>query len=70
MKSKCDSRSTPPPVTIGGGKTVNELEDIANVYKTLICSCGELISNTILFFQNVKDSYVSSDINAAQGIKK
>lgn len=70
LKSKCNSRDTTPPATVGGGKTVNEFENIANIYKTLNCNLGELISNTISFLRNIEDSYISSDTKAAQGIKK
>ena len=59
-----------PPVTVGGGKSVNELENIANTYMMLNKSFEDLISNTISFLQNVKDSYVSSDKKAAEGIQK
>lgn len=68
LHSKCNSRKTTPPSTVGGGKTVNELENIADIYKSLNRDFGELISNTISFLENVKDSYVSSDTKAAQGI--
>lgn len=68
LQSKCNLRKTTPPSTVGGGKTVNELENIADIYKSLNRDFGELISNTISFLQNVKDSYVSSDTKAAQGI--
>lgn len=70
LQSKCSSRNINPPATVGGGKTVNELEDIAEVYKSMNTHFGTLISNTISFLQNVKDSYASSDAKAAQGIKK
>lgn len=70
LQSKCDSRNVAPPATVGGGKTVNELEDIADVYKTLNRNFSELVSNTISFLQNVRNSYASSDAKAAQGIEK
>ena len=69
LQSKCSLINTTPPITVGGGKTVNELEDIAEVYKALNIQFGELILNTILFFQNIKNSYVISDIRAAKGIR-
>lgn len=69
LQSRCNSRNTTPPTTVGGGKTVNELEDIADVYKSLNTQFGVLVSNTISFLQNVKDSYVSSDTKAANKIK-
>lgn len=58
------------PTTIGGGKTINELENLAVVYKMLSTDFEELVANTITFLQNVKDSYVSSDAKAAEGIKQ
>ena len=57
-----------PPATVGGGKTVNELENIANTYMLLNKSFIGLITNTISFLENVKDSYSSSDKKAAEGI--
>ena len=68
LQSKSSSRNTTPPVTIGGGKTVNELESIAGVYKTINIHFEDLIYNTILFLQNVWDSYISSDTKAASKI--
>lgn len=56
-----------PPVTVGGGKTVNELENIANTYMLLNKSFTGLITNTISFLENVRDSYSSSDKKAAEG---
>ena len=70
LQSKCKSRNTTPPTTVGGGKTVNELENIANIYNMMNHDFEELISNTISFLQNVKNSYVSSDAKAARGSKK
>ena len=69
LQTRCDSMNTNPHSTVGGGKTVNELEAIAEVYKLLNGHFGILISNTISFLENVKDSYVSSDSKAASKIK-
>lgn len=68
LQSECNSRNTTPPATVGGGKTVNELEDIANIYKTLNTHFETLLSNTISFLQNVRDSYTASDTEAANKI--
>lgn len=68
LQSRCSSRSTTPPATIGGGKTVNELEDISGVYKAINTNLENLISNTIAFLQNVRDSYINSDTKAANKI--
>ena len=53
-----------PPSTVGGGKIVNELEDMVDVYKALDHDFAVLISNTISFLQNVKSSYMESDTKA------
>ena len=53
-----------PPSTVGGGKIVNELEDMVDVYKALDHDFAVLISNTISFLQNVKSSYMESDAKA------
>lgn len=68
LQTRCDLVSTTPPVTVGGGKTVNKLEEIASMYESLNECFGELVSNTILFLQNTRDSYVSSDSKAADKI--
>lgn len=68
LQSRCSSKNTFPPATVGGGKTVNELESIADTYKTINTHFGELISNTISFLQNVRDSYATGDTKAANKI--
>lgn len=68
LQSRCNSRNTTPPATVGGGKSVNELEDIADVYKTLNTHFEDLVSNTVSFLQNVRDSYTSSDTKVANKI--
>ena len=68
LRSKSTGINTAPPITVGGGKVVNELEDIADMYKALNVGFEKLISNTIMFMQNVRDSYISSDEKAAKNI--
>lgn len=70
LQSKFNSRNTTPPSTVGGGNTVNELENIAGVYKTLNRDFSELLSNTIAFLNNVKTSYEESDQKARRAISK
>jgi uncharacterized protein Yka (UPF0111/DUF47 family) len=59
-----------PQNLVSGGKTVGELEKIADMYKTLNDDFTTLISNTIAFMENVKNSYMSNDANAASAISK
>ena len=68
LRTRCNSRNTTPPITVGGGKTVNALEEMAEVYVALNNNFGEFVSNTILFLQNVRDSYAGSDSKAAKYI--
>ncbi len=70
LQKECNGFKTTPPSTVGGGKTVSELEELANVYKNINNDFSLLLSNTISFLQNVKNSYVSSDQKAANKILK
>lgn len=65
LKSTCDGINTQPPDTVGGGKTVNEMEIISNCYKSINQDVSDLILNTIAFMSNLKSSYDSSDKKAA-----
>ena len=65
LKSASTSADTRSPSTVGGGQCVNELEAIADVYKSLNTHFATLVQNTISFLGNVKDSYVASDQKAA-----
>lgn len=62
------SNPTTPPTTVGGGKTVNELEELAKMYKDLNDHMVSLASNTAAFFSNVRTSYQESDHKAASNI--
>ena len=62
------SNPSTPPATIGGGKTVNELEELAKIYEELNDHMVLLASNTATFFTNVKNSYQESDHKAASNI--
>lgn len=61
LKSACQHWDTTSPQIIGGGHTVNELESIVTLYKSLNTHFIDLVSNTISFMENVKTSYESSD---------
>lgn len=58
------SSKTSPPSIVGGGQSVNELEAIAGVYKSLDSSFITLVQNTILLLNNVEESFASSDKKA------
>lgn len=62
------ANDTLPPVTVGGGKVVNEFEELAKMYKSLNTHMVTLAVNTASFLQDVKDSYQKSDHEAAQNM--
>lgn len=68
LETKCVSSDVSVPATVGGGRVVNELEQITGIYKTLNVQLDVLVRNTISFFQNIRDSYVESDKKATKGI--
>ena len=63
-----DANDTLPPVTVGGGKVVNEFEQLAIMYKKLNDHMVTLALNTADFLKDVRDSYQESDRKAAQNI--
>lgn len=58
------SNDTRCPGTLGGGKTVNELEELAQIYKDLNNLMVSLASNTAEFLSDIKESYEESDRKA------
>lgn len=64
LTTKWSGNSTLPPVTVGGGKTVNELEEIAKLYQEMNNSMVSLAANTTAFLNSIKESYEESDRNA------
>lgn len=57
LQQKCDSCYKTPPAVTGGGKAVNQIEAIAQMYKTLNIEMGTLISSTISFLEYAKQLY-------------
>lgn len=65
LRTTCQNTKNKIPDTVGGGLTVNELESISSLYEDLDTGFINLVSNTISFMENVKESYKSSDSKAA-----
>lgn len=63
-----EANDTAPPVTVGGGATVNEFEALAQVYKNLNDHMVILASKTATFLTGIKESYQESDQKAARNI--
>ena len=70
LASEWQARNTNPPATVGGGKTVNQFEELAKIYKELNAGMVKLASNTSLFLTNVKNSFVDSDNKAAAKMRE
>ena len=68
LEKNWNANDTKPPVTVGGGKTVNELEELAAVYQNLNSHMAALASTTAAFLKGVKESYQESDQKAAKNI--
>lgn len=70
LKQEIDGFDTKSPdVSDCGGKTIGEMEAIAQLYKDLNKQMSTLVANTAAFMTNVKDSYVASDQKAAASMK-
>ena len=61
LKDTCDNLNLTPPPTEGSGKVVQQMENISNAYITVRDSMSILLSNSIVFFQNIRDSYDRND---------
>lgn len=70
LKQSCDSANTNPPGTVGGGKTVNELEEIGKLYQTMYTHFSQMISSTISLLEKTKTGFAESDRKAADEIRE
>ena len=69
VKRTCDGFKKTPPSTIGGVKTVNELEEIGKLYQTMNDHLSAMIGSTITLLQKTKDGFQTNDQTAAKKIK-
>lgn len=69
LKKRITTNKKKPTSVIGGGSTISNIEKVGNDYKILEEKMESLVQNTISFMANVKNSYVTSDKNAAKTIK-
>lgn len=69
LKEFCDNSIINPPTTVGGGKMVNELEELGQLYKMVNTHLSDMVYSTILFLQKTKESFEENDRKAAINIK-
>lgn len=65
LKNSINNTNILCPATVGGGTSIQELEDIGKLYKSLHNQFGILVSSTASFMENVNQSYQSGDNKAA-----
>lgn len=70
LQRACDHSKSSPPGTEGGGKTVNELEEIGKIYGIMFDHFSELISSTVTFLETAKTGFITSDCSIAKNLKK
>lgn len=56
--------------TVGGGSTVNQLEEIAGLYEELNTKMGALLAGTISLLNKTKQEYEMSDLAMATKMKR
>ena len=70
LKRICDAAKKAPPTTVGGGKTVNELEEIGKQYQTINGHLSLMISSTIMLMKKTRNEFETSDKRVATKISK
>lgn len=68
LSEKINSSNISCPETIGGGRTVQEIEKLGKLYQKIYKQVGVLVSDTASFMKNVNESYQSSDNKAASSM--
>ena len=65
LKQECDGMQMSVPAIVGGGKTVNKLDEIARILYTMNQNLSSLISETSSYLQVVKTNFETADKNAS-----
>ena len=68
LQGDIDNNTQKAPAVVGGGTSVSQLESIAAMHQTILSSLQLLVTNTISFMGNIKESYVESDDKASNKI--
>ena len=70
LKEECDNVSIWNEDVVGSGQSTGLVRDIRCEYKTIKDTISLLISNSISFFNGVKESAVSADSESANKLSK
>ncbi len=69
LKSRVAASNIKPPAVVGDGTSIYEIEKIGKNYQDINEKIETLLSNTISFLENVKNSYQGNDNKAAKAYK-
>lgn len=69
IESRIQNINMKPDSVVGGGESIEVLHSISKQYEIIQQSMLTLINDSINFFENVENSFVSSDNTAASKIK-
>lgn len=58
------------PSKVGGGGTIDEMDLIAEAYENLDKNINTLLTSTVSFFENVRDSFISADSKSMEMFEK
>ena len=66
LGAKIAASSIACPAVVGGGSSVQEIENLGKNFQSIHNSVSVLVANTVSFMENVKASYQKNDSNAAK----
>ncbi|MCR5144631.1 MAG: hypothetical protein K6B67_04915 [Lachnospiraceae bacterium] len=69
LKKTITNNKKKPPNTIGGGSAISNIEKIGNDYKCMEEKMEVLVQNTVGLMENIRNSYLESDIKATKTIR-
>lgn len=70
LQSNWSGNEVNAPATIGGGGTVNQMEEMADLYVGLHVKMGALLSGTISLLELTKQEYEAADQAVATKMKR
>ena len=69
LKSTCDEIDVATETLSGSGQSIDIIQLIDKEYPLLKSAVGELLTNSISFFENVKNSMIKADTEASAKIE-
>lgn len=63
------AKKTPPPI-VGGGKTVNQLEEIGKLYWGMNQHLSSMLESTVCMLKRTKEEFETNDQSIAAQLRK